>query len=37
MNYKIINQETKKEVNFEQKLVFLKLLAAHGPKRRCKS
>lgn len=37
MNYKIINKETKIEVNLLQKDVFLKLLAAHGPKRQCKN
>ena len=37
MNYKIINKETKVEVNLLQKDVFLKLLAAHGPKRQCKN
>ena len=34
MQYKIIDQQTKKELSFEQKLIFLKLLAAHGPKRK---
>ena len=37
MQYKIIDRQTKKELSFEQKLIFLKLLAAHGPKRQCKS
>ena len=34
MQYKIIDRQTKKELSFEQKLIFLKLLAAHGPKRK---
>ena len=37
MNYLVINKETGNKISFQKKLVFEKLLAAHGPKRRSKN
>ena len=33
MNYLVVKKGTNKQLNYEQRLVFQKLLAAYGPKR----
>ena len=37
MNYLVINKETGTKVSYQKMLVFEKLLAAHGPKRKSKN
>lgn len=37
MGSRVQNKKTKRELPFEQRLVFTKLLKAHGPKRKSKN